>query len=93
MPNSVNTNKQMKKYYDTFIAKLPKLLKEHSGEYTVFMGRKPLGFWKTFDDAYSAGLKEYGNVPMLIMEVSDEYSKPVPNKKTIQYFNAFLARA
>ena len=58
---------------NAFMKQLPDLLKEHNGEFTVFKNGEPLGFFKDKDAALAAGYKAYGNVPMLVREVSDEY--------------------
>ena len=58
-----------------FMEQLPRMLSEHEGEYTVFKGNQALGFWKDRTTAEAEGLRVYGvNVPMLIRQVSAEYT-------------------
>ncbi|MFH1174465.1 MAG: hypothetical protein V1725_04985 [archaeon] len=58
---------------DAFMEQLPEMLKEHEGEYTVLKGETRLGFYPDTASAYAAGLTAFGNVPMLIRQVSQEY--------------------
>ena len=74
----------IEKYNNIFTELLPKLLKKHEGEWTVIAkDEKPLGFYDTENEAYKKGKNEYGNVPMLVSQVSKGalplfiYSKPL----------------
>ncbi len=58
---------------DAFMECLPVMLEEHENEWTVFKHGKALGFYPTEMDAINAGYKELGNVPMLAIQVSQEY--------------------
>lgn len=60
---------------DTFMNLLPEMLKEHEGQWVVIKDEeeKPLGFAKSQMRIYKKGLKEYGNVPFLLRQVSKEY--------------------
>ena len=57
------------KEYQIFEKKKPELLKTNSGYFAVIKEEELLGVYPTFQEAYSAGLKRWGNVEMLIEEV------------------------
>ena len=59
---------------DAFMSNYDRMLQEHHGQWTVFKNSECLGFWNIFENAYNAGLKEYGIVPMLIRQITIEYS-------------------
>lgn len=44
-------------------------LKHHNGQFALVRGRQLVGVFTTFQEAYSAGVKQFGNVPMLIRQV------------------------
>lgn len=67
MANSLNLE------IDAFMEQLPEMLKHHKGKVSVFSGSRPLGFYDNERNAYEAGIKTYGNVPMLLRKVSQEY--------------------
>lgn len=56
-----------KKYY----------LRKYKNRYLVIKGSKFLGAYKSEEDAYKAGLEEYGNQPFLIKKV--ENKTPIVN--------------
>lgn len=60
---------------DTFMQLLPEMLKKHEGQWVVIKDgeEKPLGFSKSQIRAYNRGLREYGNMPFLLRQVSEEY--------------------
>jgi len=58
---------------DAFMDHLPEMLKFHNGKFTVFVGGNPLGFYDSESTAYEEGIKKFGNVPMLLRQVSREY--------------------
>jgi hypothetical protein len=63
---------------DAFDAALPKLLREHRGEFVVFKDRKPVGFYPSYDDAYAMALDRYGHEAVfLISEVVQRIPQPV----------------
>ncbi len=43
-----------------FDAQVEDLMRDHAGEFVVFHGGGPVGFWATFNDAYRAALKGCG---------------------------------
>ena len=67
--------KIMEEYIDVFMNLLPDMLKEHEGQWTVIRDKEPLEFFETNSKAFCAGIKEYGVVPILVREVSKEYSE------------------
>jgi|GEM_PF-1076223 len=66
---------ELESYIDFYMNLLPDMLKQHEGKWTVFAGKEPLGFWNSLGEAAEAAYKAYGNVPMLIREISQEYIK------------------
>jgi len=68
---------RMESYIDAFMEYLPEMLEGHEDEYTVFGGENPLdgplGFYPSPEKAYSAGLEEYGNTPMLVRKIDKQY--------------------
>ena len=50
---------QVKQNYDAFVAKLPELLKSHSGKFALMRDRAIIEFFDTARDAYAAGSKLY----------------------------------
>lgn len=60
---------------DTYMQLLPEMLKKHEGRWVVIKDgeEKPLGFSKSQMRAYKKGVREYGNVPFLLRQVSREY--------------------
>lgn len=59
----------------TFMQLLPEMLKKHEGQWVVIKDgeEKPLGFSKSQIRAYTRGVREYGNTPFLLRQVSEEY--------------------
>ncbi len=50
----------------------PTLLRDHAEEFALIKGRVLLGTFATMEEAYAAGVKRLGNVPMLIKQVLPE---------------------
>ncbi len=50
----------------------PELLREHAEQFALIKGRALLGTFATMEEAYAAGVKRLGNVPMLIKQVLPE---------------------
>ena len=48
------------------------LLKHYENQFLVFMGDNCIGAFTTEQEAYEAGLKQFGNVPFLIKRVTKE---------------------
>lgn len=65
---------------DAFMEDLPKMLRRHEDKWVVYKGDDRLkeffglgGFWDTKKGAGNAGRAKFGNVPMLVYQVSKEY--------------------
>ena len=48
------------------------LLKHHEGKFVLIVGAEKLGVFDHDEDAYTAGLTQRGNVPMLIRKIQPE---------------------
>lgn len=60
-----------------FDSQLPELLQEHSLEFVVFRDRKPVGFFKTYDEAYNHALDTFGlDTVFLIAQVVEQDRMP-----------------
>jgi hypothetical protein len=57
------------KELEYYKANKEELLKHHENQYAVIKGNRLLGAYTTEQEAYEAGLKEFGNVPFLIKRV------------------------
>ena len=55
-----------------FNRELSELLKHYRGQYAVIKAERLLGTYTTFDEAFSAGVTEWGNAPFLIRPVIEE---------------------
>ena len=64
---------ELEGYIDVFMELFPEMLKKYEGKWTVIKGKVPLGFFDTEGNAYEKGVGKYGNVPMLVRQVSREY--------------------
>ncbi len=51
---------------------LPELLEHHRGQYAVIRATVLLGTYTTALEAFSAGIKAWGNQPFLIRKVSEK---------------------
>lgn len=58
-----------REYFD---AHRGELLKAHAGKYALIKARALVGIFDTPEAAYEAGVNEFGNVPMLIVQISAE---------------------
>lgn len=67
--------KILDKEVDFFMKNLEEMLKEHPNKWTATKGTKMLGFYDDLREAYFKGVKKWGNVPILIRQVSTEYIK------------------
>ncbi len=48
------------------------LLQQHAGQYALIIGQRLVGTFETAEQAYEEGLAAYGNVPMLIHQITEE---------------------
>lgn len=61
---------------DTYMTLLPEMLLDHEGEWVVIRdedAEPQTGFWHSQLDAYKVAVEKFGNVPMLVWQVSREY--------------------
>ncbi len=69
---------RLRQEQDAFEKLLPELLKEHRGEYAVFRECKPVGFYRSREVAYRAGLASCGlDGVFLVSEVTESESDVV----------------
>jgi hypothetical protein len=62
---------------NAFDQQLPQMLEEHPGEFVVFHGGKPLGFFSAYDQAYSFALDELGlDEVFLVSQVISRDAQP-----------------
>lgn len=55
-----------------FKAHRAELLKAHAGKFALIRGKSLVGVFDTPKAAYEAGVSEFGNLPMLIAQISSE---------------------
>jgi hypothetical protein len=68
-----STNAAIEDEKKAFIARLPDMLREHSGEFAVFKGGVPVGFFVDMTQAYQFAIDKYGpEGGFLIREVAPE---------------------
>jgi hypothetical protein len=48
------------------------LLKQFRGQFALIRGRELFGTFTTYAEAYEAGVKMFGNAPMLIRRIAEE---------------------
>jgi hypothetical protein len=63
---------ELKRELEYFEERKPELLKYYRGQYALIKGRELLGTYTTLEEAYAAGVRRLGNVPMLIKQVEPE---------------------
>ena len=61
---------------------LPELLSHNKGQLVVIKGDRILGTYTTIQEAFEAGVKEWGTESFLIMPVAD--NEPVANFPALQ---------
>lgn len=62
---------------NTFMQLLPRMLKNHKGEWVVFKDgeKEPLGFSKSQEEIFNRAVGKYGNTSFLLRQVTQEYIK------------------
>lgn len=60
----------LEKELETFERRLPELLEHNKGQFAVLKGGLLLGTFTTFDEAFEAGVDQWGNKEFLIREVT-----------------------
>ena len=73
--NKVELNEFMEKSIDAFMEQLPSMFWENEGKYVAFREKEHLEFWDSRTDCYNEACKIWGNVPMLIRQVSRQYQE------------------
>ena len=69
----------LEKEQEAFDSQLSELMNEHAGQFVVFKGGRPVGFYPTFNDAYRDALKRFGvNEYFLLSEVKMRGPVPLP---------------
>jgi len=71
---------KLEREQNAFDAQLDEMMLEHEGEYVLFRGEKPVAFFPTYNEAYQAGLDEFGlDEVYIISEVKrrDQYATSV----------------
>ncbi len=69
-------NHSLEQEQAAFESALPELLKTHSGEFALFKGGQPHGFFESFEEAYAAALKRFG-VDTIFLIARVEPPKPL----------------
>ena len=69
---SVAHDVEMDRNWDAFEEMLPKLMREHAGEFVLLKDQKPVAFRSTSVEAYKEGLSCFGDAPFSVQEVTDQ---------------------
>ena len=48
------------------------LLKHYTGQYALIKGQELVGTFSTHEQAFSAGVQKFGNVPFLVQSIQEE---------------------
>ncbi len=68
----IDTNAVIENEKKAFNARLAEMLKEHGGEFVVFKGGEPVGFFPDASAAYGFAMDKYGpDAGFLIREVAE----------------------
>lgn len=62
---------QLKQELETFKKEKKRLLSEAKGKYALIKDKDVVGTFASFEDALSAGYKQFGNRPFLVKEVTE----------------------
>ena len=57
---------------DFFLSQKSNLMKTNKDQFALIKGRKIIGAFTTFEEAYKAGVEKLGNVPFLIKQVTEQ---------------------
>jgi len=66
------TESPLEKEYAFYQRSKAELLKQAKGKFALIKDEKLVGVFDTDSDAYNAGLLKFGNVPFLIVRITDE---------------------
>lgn len=71
-PDLYPDDEELDRNYDAFKAVLPELMKKHKGRWAIVREEKVVDIYDKFEEASSAGLKQYGDHRFNLQEVTDE---------------------
>lgn len=60
MATSETTYPALEREQKAFDSQLTVMLKAHAGEFVLFKNARPVEFFKSYDDAYRAGIERFG---------------------------------
>ena len=67
--------KPLSKEYQYYLQHKADLLRQHKGKFALIKEEQLVGTFDTDQDAYKAGLQQFGNVPFLIIRIEDSDEK------------------
>jgi hypothetical protein len=56
---------------EVYRRELPRLVREHPGEFVLIRGDEVVGFWESEGQAYEAGCERFGPEPFLVRQVRE----------------------
>ena len=62
----------LEKEYKYFLKHLPEFTPEHLNQFVLIKDKEIVGFFDSYEQALTAGLKAFGNVPFFIKEVREK---------------------
>jgi hypothetical protein len=57
---SLTDHAQLEREQKAFDLQLKDMMRDHDGEFVLFRGEKPIAFFATYNEAYQAGLDQFG---------------------------------
>lgn len=75
MNKNIRNNRKktpLKKELVFYEQKKPELLAQHKGKYVLIKKEKIIDIFPTFEKAFAAGMKKFGNVPFLIKHIQEK---------------------
>jgi hypothetical protein len=51
---------QLEREQRAFDSQLDEMMRDHDGEFVLFRGERPIDFFATYNEAYQAGLDQFG---------------------------------
>lgn len=58
--NSATDYSRLEREQKAFDAQLNDMMRDHGGDFVLFQGEKPVAFFDTYNEAYQAGLDQFG---------------------------------
>lgn len=65
----MNEQKVLLREENYYLSKKEELLQEYDGQFIIIKSEDIRGPFPTWEEAFRAGIKEFGNIPMLIKQV------------------------